>query len=130
MVAQLLDHADPVHKVTILPSGMSLGVTQQLPRNERHLFDRRYLLDTLAVHLGGRVAEELMCEDISTGAANDLTAATQMARRMVREWGMSDALGPVAFGPPAPFAVDEASASGVVREHRRPRRSRGGPHPP
>jgi len=107
VMAQLLDHADPVHKVTILPSGMSLGVTQQLPRNERHLFDRRYLLDTLAVHLGGRVAEELMCEDISTGAANDLTAATQMARRMVREWGMSDALGPVAFGTPAPFSVDD-----------------------
>ena len=106
VTAYLLDHADPVHKVTILPSGMSLGVTQQLPRNERHMLDRSYLLDTLAVHLGGRVAEELMCEDISTGAANDLLSATQMARRMVREWGMSDAIGLVAFGAPGSIGDD------------------------
>jgi cell division protease FtsH len=110
VMAHLLDHADPVHKVTILPSGMSLGVTQQLPRNERHLFDRRYLLDTLAVHLGGRVAEELTCDDISTGAANDLASATQMARRMVRDWGMSDALGPMAFGSPGSFGMDDTVA--------------------
>ena len=100
VTAYLLDHADPVHKVTILPAGMSLGVTQQLPRNERHMLDRSYLLDTLAVQLGGRVAEELLCEDICTGAANDLLSATQMARRMVREWGMSDAIGLVALGAP------------------------------
>jgi cell division protease FtsH len=97
VLAHLLARADPVHKVTILPSGLSLGATQQLPLNERHLYERGYLLDTLAVHLGGRVAEELTCEDISTGAANDLSDATHLARQMVRLWGMSDRLGPTAW---------------------------------
>ena len=77
----MLAHADPVHKVTILPSGMALGTTQQLPTNERHLYERGYLLDTLAVRLAGRTAEELTCDDISTGAANDLVEATRIARR-------------------------------------------------
>ena len=98
VMAHLLARADPVHKVTILPSGLALGATQQLPTNERHLFERGYLLDTLAVQLGGRTAEELTCEDISTGAANDLIDATRLAREMVREWGMSDRLGPAAWG--------------------------------
>ena len=89
IVAHLLDHADPVHKVTILPSGLALGVTQQLPTGERHLYERRYLTDLLAVHLAGRAAEELTCDDISTGAANDLVEATRIAREMVRGWGMS-----------------------------------------
>jgi cell division protease FtsH len=106
VLAQLLAHADPVHKVTILPSGLALGATQQMPTNERHLYERQYLLDTMAVQLGGRTAEELLCDDISTGAANDLTTATQMARRMVTEWGMSDALGPMAWEPQNPYATD------------------------
>jgi cell division protease FtsH len=98
VLAHLLTHADPVHKVTILPSSMALGATQQMPTNERHLFERRYLLDSIAVQLGGRTAEELTCEDISTGAANDLAEATRLARQMVRDWGMCDRLGPIALG--------------------------------
>jgi cell division protease FtsH len=92
--------------VTILPSGLALGATQQLPTNERHLYERGYLLDTLAVHLGGRVAEELTCEDISTGAANDLTEATRLARQMVRDWGMSERLAPMAWGAGSPTFGD------------------------
>jgi cell division protease FtsH len=111
VLAQLLARADPVHKVTILPSGLSLGATQQLPLNERHLYERGYLLDTLAVHLGGRVAEELTCEDISTGAANDLTEATHLARQMVRLWGMSDRLGPTAWDANGPEV--EADLAGL-----------------
>jgi cell division protease FtsH len=111
VLAQLLDRADPVHKVTILPSGLSLGATQQLPLNERHLYERGYLLDTLAVHLGGRVAEELTCEDISTGAANDLTEATHLARQMVQLWGMSDRLGPTAWD--ANGSAAEADLAGL-----------------
>jgi cell division protease FtsH len=103
VMAHLLAHADPVHKVTILPSGLALGATQQLPTNERHLYERSYLLDTLAVQLGGRVAEELSCEDISTGAANDLAEATHLARQMVLEWGMSERLGPTAWSSAGAF---------------------------
>jgi cell division protease FtsH len=102
VMAELLDQADPVHKVTILPSGLALGATQQLPVNERHLYPRSYLLDTLAVRLGGRVAEELTCGEMSTGAANDLAEATHTARLMVRDWGMSDRLGPMALGAAGP----------------------------
>jgi cell division protease FtsH len=106
VMAHLLARADPVHKVTIIPSGLALGATQQLPTNERHLYERGYLLDTLAVHLGGRVAEELTCEDISNGAANDLAEATHIARQMVRDWAMSDRLGPLAWGPASPAFID------------------------
>jgi cell division protease FtsH len=98
VMAEVLAHADPVHKVTILPSGMALGTTQQLPTNERHLYERGYLLDTLAVRLAGRIAEELTCDDISSGAANDLAEATSIATQMVRDWAMTDELGPVAWG--------------------------------
>jgi cell division protease FtsH len=111
LLAHLLAHADPVHKVTILPSSMALGATQQLPTNERHLFDRRYLLDAIAVQLGGRTAEELTCGDISTGAANDLAEATRLARQMVRDWGMCDRLGPVALGPSTAADGFELSAT-------------------
>ncbi len=108
VMAQLVTHADPVHKVTILPSGLALGVTQQLPLNERHLYGRSYLLDTIAVQLGGRVAEELTCDDISTGAANDLVEATRTARRMVEEWGMAEQFGPVAW----PLQADPGDPNG------------------
>jgi cell division protease FtsH len=81
---------------------MALGATQQLPTNERHLFERGYLLDTLAVRMAGRVAEELTCDDISTGAANDLVEATQMASQMVRQWGMADRVAPMAWSQDRP----------------------------
>src|SRR5215211_961789 len=96
--AAVLPHADPLHKVTILPTGMALGVTQQLPE-ERHLYRQDYIEDSLVVRLGGRIAEELVFGVISTGANNDLQGATELNRKMVREWGMSDRVGPMAWGP-------------------------------
>jgi len=98
VLAYLLEHADPVHKVTILPAGLALGVTQQLPLEERHIYPRPYIEDSLAVRLGGRIAEELVFGTISTGANNDLLGCTELARKMVREWGMSDRVGPMAWG--------------------------------
>jgi cell division protease FtsH len=98
VLAYALEHADPVHKVTILPSGMALGVTQQLPLEERHIYQRPYIEDSLAVRLGGRIAEELVFGTISTGANNDLVGCTELARKMVREWGMSEEVGPMAWG--------------------------------
>jgi cell division protease FtsH len=99
VLAYLLPHADPVHKVTILPTGMALGVTQQLPARERHIYSRQYLEDSIAVRMGGRVAELLVYGDVSTGANDDLAAATDLARKMVRVWGMSERVGPVSWGP-------------------------------
>jgi cell division protease FtsH len=96
--AYVLEHADPLHKVTILPTGMALGVTQQLPVEERHIYKREYIADSLVVRLGGRVAEELVFAHQSTGAQNDLVGCTELARKMVREWGMSDRVGPMAWG--------------------------------
>ena len=96
--AAVLPHADPVHKVTILPTGMALGVTQQLPIEERHIYRENYILDRLVVSMGGRIAEELVFGVISTGANNDLVASTELARKMVREWGMSSRIGPMAWG--------------------------------
>ena len=98
VLGYVLPAADPVHKVTILPTGMALGVTQQLPMEERHIYRREYIEDTLAVRLGGRVAESLVFSMLSTGANNDLVGCTEMARKMVREWGMSDRIGPMAWG--------------------------------
>jgi cell division protease FtsH len=98
VLAYLLTHADPVHKVTILPTGMALGVTQQLPMEERHIYPREYIEDSLAVRMGGRCAELLVYGDLSTGANNDLVGNTELARKMVREWGMSDRIGPMAWG--------------------------------
>ena len=98
VLAYLLPHADPVHKVTILPTGMALGVTQQLPIEERHIYPREYIEDSLAVRMGGRCAELLVYGDLSTGANNDLVGNTELARKMVREWGMSDRIGPMAWG--------------------------------
>ena len=97
LVAALSPHADPVAKVTILPAGMALGVTEQLPEAERHLYTEGYLTDTLAVRLGGRAAELIVLGEGSTGASNDLASATQLATRMVVEFGLSPALGPVSY---------------------------------
>ncbi len=98
VAAYVLEHADPVHKVTILPSGMALGVTQQLPVEERHIYQLPYLQDSLVVRLGGRISEELVYGITSTGANNDLVGCTDLAGKMVREWGMSDKIGPMAWG--------------------------------
>ena len=97
LVAALSPNADPVSKVTILPAGMALGATHQLPEAERHLYSEAYLTDLLAVRLGGRAAELVVFGHGSTGAANDLAEATQLAVRMVREFGLSPALGPVGY---------------------------------
>ena len=98
LLTVLLPHADPIHKVTIIPRGMLLGVTQQLPVDDRHHHSRAYLNDQIAIFLGGRIAEELTTGSITTGAGNDLERATELARQMVCEWGMSDTVGPLAFG--------------------------------
>jgi cell division protease FtsH len=94
----LLPYADPIHKVTIIPRGMALGLTQQLPTDEKHNYSRHYLNDQIAILLGGRIAEELTTGNMTTGAGNDLERATDLARKMVCEWGMSDAMGPLTFG--------------------------------
>lgn len=96
--AAVLPHADPLHKVTIIPSGMALGVTMQLPESERNLYRQEYIEDSLVVRMGGRVAEDLVYQQLSTGAADDLMRNTELARKMVREWGMSDKIGPMAWG--------------------------------
>jgi ATP-dependent Zn protease len=91
-------NADPIHKVTIISRGMALGLTQQLPVDEKHTYPREYLLNNLVILFCGRVAEELVLEHITTGAGNDIKKATDLARRMVCEWGMSEKLGPMTFG--------------------------------
>jgi cell division protease FtsH len=98
LLAVLLPHADPIHKVTIIPRGMALGLTQQLPIDEKHNYSRDYLNDRIAILLGGRIAEEITMNSLTTGAGNDLERATEMARQMVCEWGMSDEMGPLTFG--------------------------------
>jgi cell division protease FtsH len=103
LVAAVSEHGDPVAKVTILPAGQALGVTEQLPIDERHLYTEGYLKDSLAIRMGGRAAELLVFGEGSTGAANDLAGATDMATRMVREFGMSAALGPVGFASGSPL---------------------------
>ena len=98
IVAKLLPKTDPVHKVTIIPRGRALGVTMQLPTEDRYSYDRNHLLNNIAVLFGGRIAEELFMHQMTTGASNDFKRATEMARRMVTEWGMTDALGPMVYG--------------------------------
>jgi cell division protease FtsH len=98
LLTVMLPHADPIHKVTIIPRGMALGLTQQLPIDEKHNYSREYLEDQIAILLGGRIAEEITIGSITTGAGNDLERATDLARRMVCEWGMSNAMGPLTFG--------------------------------
>ncbi|HEY6420996.1 MAG TPA: ATP-dependent zinc metalloprotease FtsH [Candidatus Binataceae bacterium] len=98
LVAMLLPGADPVHKVTIIPRGMALGVTQQLPLDDRYTYSREYLMTRLAMMFGGRAAEELIFGHMTTGAGDDIEKATELARKMVCEWGMSKELGPMTFG--------------------------------
>ena len=98
LCARLLPGTDPVHKVSIIPRGQALGVTMQLPEEDRHGYSKEYLENSLVVMLGGRVAEELVFDDVTTGASNDIERATNTARRMVCEWGMSDAIGTITIG--------------------------------
>ncbi|HEX9426965.1 MAG TPA: ATP-dependent zinc metalloprotease FtsH [Candidatus Polarisedimenticolia bacterium] len=98
MAAYFMPHADPIHKVTIIPRGMALGVTQQLPIDDRHNYTREYLEATLTVMMGGRVSEETFMNVLTTGAGDDLEKATEMARKMACEWGMSEKMGPLTFG--------------------------------
>jgi cell division protease FtsH len=98
LVAVLQTGADPLHKVTIIPRGMALGVTQQLPIDDRYTHSRGYLMTELAVLFGGRVAEQMVFNEMWTGAGNDIERATELARKMVCEWGMSEELGPMTFG--------------------------------
>jgi cell division protease FtsH len=107
VLAYVLDHSDPVHKVTILPTGVALGVTQQLPEEERHIYRREYIADSIVVALGGRIAEEIVFGHLSTGAQNDLVRVTELARKMVREWGMSERIGPMAWGTQGPVFLGE-----------------------
>ena len=130
LVAKLTPNADPVHKVTIIPRGRALGVTQQLPVDERHTHTREYLLDNLTVLMGGRAAEELVLKTITTGAGNDIDRATELARKMVCEWGMSEVIGPLTFGKKeehpflgrelaAPRDFSEETAKAIDQEVRR-----------
>jgi cell division protease FtsH len=98
LLAYVLDKTDPLHKITIIPRGMALGVTMTLPEEDRHIMSRQHLEDSLCMRMGGRVAELLVYGDLSTGAADDLQRNTELARRMVREWGMSKEIGPMAWG--------------------------------
>jgi len=98
IVATLTPGADPIHKVSIIPRGMALGITQQLPIDERHTYSQVYLQNNITILMGGRVAEELVHGELTTGAGNDIERATSLARKMVCEWGMSEKLGPVTFG--------------------------------
>jgi cell division protease FtsH len=125
VVAALLPHADPLHKVTIVPRGRALGVTMQLPEADRHTHSREFLEAQLAVLMGGRIAEELFLRQVTSGASNDIERATEIARRMVCEFGMSPALGPLAYHTPGnPWEMDkgvgisEATAQQVDHEIR------------
>jgi cell division protease FtsH len=98
LVAKMIPGTDPIHKVTIIPRGRAMGLTQQLPMDEKHTYPKQYLLDSLAVLMGGRAAEELVLDEMTSGAGNDIERATEMARKMVCQWGMSEKLGPLSFG--------------------------------
>ncbi|MDP2106002.1 MAG: cell division protein FtsH, partial [Desulfobulbaceae bacterium] len=98
LVAKLLPGTDPLHKVTIIPRGRALGLTQQLPTHDKYTHAKSFLLNNICILLGGRVAEELIFDEITTGSGNDIERASDLARKMVCEWGMSDNLGPLTFG--------------------------------
>ena len=98
LVARMLPGTDPIHKITIIPRGRALGLTQQLPIDEKHTYPREYLLNNIVILLGGRAAEEIILKDFTTGAGNDIERATSLARKMVCEWGMSEELGPLSYG--------------------------------
>jgi len=119
LLAMLLPETDPVHSVTIVPRGRALGVTQQLPSEETHNYSRTYLLNRIAILLGGRAAEDLIFQEFTTGAQNDLEQATSLAERMICQWGMSDKIGPVAFkrGEEHVFLGRELGESSRISEH-------------
>ncbi len=98
LVARLLPGSDPIHKVTIIPRGMALGLTQQLPVDEKHTYPKGYLTNNIIILLGGRAAEELILNEFTTGSGNDIERATNLARKMVCEWGMSEEMGPLSYG--------------------------------
>jgi len=98
LVAKFLKNADPVHKVSIIPRGQALGITMQMPVEDRFNHDREYLLDQISIMMGGRLGEELVLGQMTTGASNDFERATQLARNMVTQWGMSDEMGPMVYG--------------------------------
>jgi cell division protease FtsH len=98
LVARMLPGTDPIHKVTIIPRGRALGLTQQLPVDEKHAYPREFLTNNIVILLGGRAAEELVMKDFTTGAGNDIERATNLARKMVCEWGMSSEMGPLSYG--------------------------------
>ena len=98
LVARMIPGTDPIHKVTIIPRGRALGITQQLPIDEKHTYPKDYLLNNISVMMGGRAAEELVLNSQTTGAGNDIERSTEIARKMVCEWGMSEKLGPLSFG--------------------------------
>jgi cell division protease FtsH len=119
LLAELLPGTDPLQKVSIIPRGRALGATEQIPEEDRHNLKRSYLLNRIAIMLGGRIAEKIVFDDVSTGAGDDLKKATQLARRMVCQWGMSDKLGPVTFqqGEPHPFLGRELTQTKDFSEH-------------
>jgi cell division protease FtsH len=98
LVAKLTPGTDPLHKVSIIPRGRALGITQQLPIDDRYTYPSGYLMNALAVLMGGRAAEEIALKHLTTGAGNDLERASDLARKMVTEWGMSEKLGPLTYG--------------------------------
>jgi len=109
VVAHFLDNADPLHKVTIIPRGRALGVTMQLPQEDRYGYGKEELLTNLKVLMGGRIAEEVFLNSMTTGASNDIERATEMARKMVTVWGMSS-LGPIHYGDDSPFSNEKPGA--------------------
>jgi cell division protease FtsH len=119
LLAELLPGADPLQKVSIIPRGRALGATEQIPEEDRHNLKRSYLLNRIAILLGGRAAEKILFDDVSTGAGDDLKKATQLARRMVCQWGMSEKLGAVTFqqGEPHPFLGRELTEAKDFSEH-------------
>jgi cell division protease FtsH len=119
LLAELLPGADPLQKVSIIPRGRALGATEQIPEEDRHNLKRSYLLNRIAILLGGRTAEKIVFDDVSTGAGDDLKKATQLARRMVCQWGMSEKLGPLTFqqGEPHPFLGRELTQDKDFSEH-------------
>lgn len=119
LVASLIPGTDPLQKVTIIPRGKSLGVTEQLPEKDKYNYSRQYMLDRIAITLGGRASEQIVFGDVTSGAANDLKQVTEIARRMVTQWGMSDKIGPVAFrsGEQHPFLGKEIAAQKDFSEY-------------
>nr|WP_330220622.1 hypothetical protein [Syntrophotalea acetylenica] len=119
LLARLSPGADPIHKVSIIPRGQALGMTQQLPVDDRYHYSRTYLMTRIAVSLGGRAAEKAEFEELSTGAQNDLKQATELAEKMVCQWGMSERIGPMSFsrGEEHPFLGRKLASDNSFSEH-------------